>query len=313
LKVLFVSSGNGKEGLSPVIKSQGESLFYQGVQVEFFTIKGKGLLSYLRHIFILRKYLKTNSFDLIHAHYSFTSYIAALAGANPLVVSLMGSDVISYKYARPLIFFFHKYFWNRTIVKSKDMYQCLGLNEIEIIPNGVNLNRFIPLGKKNCQDKLGWDSEKNHIIFAADPRRQEKNFSLTKKSMELIESRYEIALHILKNISHEDIPIYMNAADILILTSTHEGSPNVIKEAMACNCPIVATNVGDVEWLLGNTDGCFITSFKPDDIAEKIEKALEFGQRTNGRNRIIELGLDAECVAVKIVDLYKEVLKSYNL
>ena len=96
----------------------------------------------------------------------------------------------------------------------------------------------------------------------------------------------------------------------MVLTSFHEGSPNVIKEAMACNCPIVATNVGDVEFIIGDTKGCYISDFDANDVAEKIKLALEFGKKTEGRNRIIEFGLDSRSVARKIIRVYKQVLKS---
>jgi len=313
MKILFVSSGNAKDGISPIVRNQGQSLMNQGIIVDFFTIKGKGLWSYFIHIFVLRKYLKTNKFDIIHAHYSFASYVASLAGASPLVVSLMGSDVISNKFARLLILFFHKLFWDQAIVKSTGMYQCLGLRKVEIIPNGVNLGRFNSFDKKNCQVKLGWNNEKRHILFASDPGRAEKNFSLARMSMELLKRDYEIVVQILKDVPHEDIPIYMNASDVLILSSLHEGSPNVIKEAMACNCPIVTTNVGDVKWVLDNTDGCYISSFDPKEYVEKIKLALEFSEkngRTKGRDRIIELGLDSVTISKKIISIYQKVLSA---
>ena len=313
MKVLFVSSGNAKDGISPIVLNQGKSLINQGINIEFFTIKGKGFWSYFRHIIILRKYLKTNKFDIIHSHYSFTSYVAALAGASPLVVSLMGSDLKSNGCAKLMTLFFYKFFWSQTIVKSMEMYRCLDFKKTLLIPNGVNLGRFNSYDKKNCQVKLGWDNEKRHILFAADPGRAEKNYSLAQMSIELLQSDYEIVVHILKDVPIEDIPIYINAADVLILSSIYEGSPNVIKEAMASNCPIVTTNVGDVKWVLGNTDGCYISSFDPINYSEKIKSALEFSEkygRTKGRDRIIELGLNSVTIAKKIIDVYQKVLST---
>lgn len=310
MKILFVSSGNAKGGISPIVLNQGQSLIDLGLEVHFFSIRGKGFWSYLRHISFLRRHLKTNTYDLVHSHYSFTSFISAIANAKPLVVSLMGSDVMSDKLVRPLIIFFYRFFWDKTIVKSRDMYNCLNLRNIEIIPNGVNLSRFDSLPKIDCQLKLGWAINKKHLIFAADPDRKEKNFDLTRRAIESLPPRYEVVLHYLKDVSHTDVPIYMNAADVLILSSLQEGSPNVIKEAMACNCPVVATDVGDINWILGNTAGCFISGFKVEDLSNKIIKAIDFGQKTNGRERIKELGLDASSVANKLVTIYTNVIKS---
>jgi glycosyltransferase involved in cell wall biosynthesis len=311
MRILFVSSGNAKDGISPIVLSQGQSLIREGINVEYFAIKGKGVLAYFRHIFILRKFLKKNKFDIIHAHYSLTAYVATLAGSSPLIVSLMGSDVLSNSFARRLIKSFHKRFWDRTIVKSLYMHQYLGFKEIEIIPNGVDIKKINFLDKKSCQEKLGWDNSNSHLIFAADPSRREKNFAMVKKSVKLLQSFKNTVVHILKDVSQEDIPLYMNAADVLILSSFYEGSPNVIKEAMACNCPIVTTNVGDVKWVLGNTAGCFISSFSPKCFAEMIKFAIDFRDKhgqTRGRERIIELGLDTETVAAKIIEVYNKVL-----
>ena len=105
---------------------------------------------------------------------------------------------------------------------------------------------------------------------------------------------------------------YLNAANVLISTSFREGSPNIIKEAMACNCPVVSTNVGDVEWLFGDTPGYFLTSFDPSDVANNIQKALTFSKSTeavHGRQRLIELELDADNVSTKIIKVYESILE----
>jgi teichuronic acid biosynthesis glycosyltransferase TuaC len=312
LKVLFVSSGNTKYGISPIVKTQGQSLIANGINVNFYTIKGKGLISYIRNIFILRKHIKYNKFDIIHSHYSYSSYVAALSGAKPLVASLMGSDVKSNKISRMLLDFFQKHYWTQTIVKSAGMFQKLKLKDTEIIPNGVDLVKFTSLSKRNCQDKCAWDRNKSHILFAANPNRQEKNFPLASKAIELLRAANKIVLHVIYEIPYDEMPLYLNASDVIILSSYYEGSPNVIKEAMACNCPIVSTNVGDVEWVLGLTEGCYISSNDPIDFAHKIQLALEFAKttcRTMGRERIIELRLDTVNVAKTLITIYQKVLK----
>ena len=310
LKILFVSSGNASGGISTIVKYQGESLITKGLQVEFFTIKGKGLYSYIHHIFILRNFLKNNKFDIIHAHYSLTAFLSSFAGARPLVVSLMGSDVLENKFNRILLHIFQNCFWKEVIVKSKEMAMVLNYNRTEIIPNGVNINHFRPLDKTECLRKIGWDPDKKHLLFSSNPKRPEKNYSLFERSIDLLPKNYNFVLHVLSDISYQNIPFWINAADILILSSLHEGSPNVIKEAMSCNCPIVSTNVGDVKWVIGETEGCFISSFNEIDFAQSIKKGLDFGKKTNGRERIVFLGLDSESIAIKIIGLY---LRKLNL
>ena len=102
----------------------------------------------------------------------------------------------------------------------------------------------------------------------------------------------------------------MNNVDMLLVTSLKETGPLVVKEAMACNLPVVSTDVGDVKWLFGNEPGYYVTSFDPKVVAEKIKLAVEFKEKyekTNGRERILALGLDSETIAKKIISLYKKV------
>ena len=105
-------------------------------------------------------------------------------------------------------------------------------------------------------------------------------------------------------------PFFYNASEIVVLTSFHEGSPNVIKEAMSCNIPIVSTDVGDVKQLIANTDGCYITSYDPKDIAAKIELALNYNKKTTGRLDIEHL--EESNIAKKIINIYSLVLDNVD-
>lgn len=154
MKVLFVSSGNSKNGISPIIKNQGESLLQNGVDVDFYQIRGKGIKGYLKNIKPLRNLIKNKHFDIIHAHYSLSAIITSFSGAKPLVVSLMGSDVKSSKWLKTIIWFFYKYFWNQTIVKSKDMKMSLGFKNVSILPNGVDLKAFREIDANTCRNEF---------------------------------------------------------------------------------------------------------------------------------------------------------------
>ena len=310
MKVLFVSSGNSSEGISPIIVSQAESLTKEGVDVETYTIKGKGAKGYINNIIPLRKHLKANKYDTIHAHYSLSAMIASLAGAKPLVVSLMGSDIKASKRFKLLILFFYKFFWKTTIVKSEDMRLSLGFKNIKVIPNGVNLSVFYPQDKIKCQTKLNWNLNKTHILFPSNPARPEKNFKLLKDGINQIEN-IEIQIHTLIDLPHKKIPFYFNAADIVVMTSLWEGSPNAIKEALACNRVIVSTKVGDIEYLLGDVDGTFICkSQEKSELVKSLIDAIEYFKIikvSKGRDSIIRKGIDSVSIAKRIINLYTSI------
>lgn len=308
MKILFVCSGNKNKRINVIVNNQGNSLVNKGINVEYYLIIGKGLLGYFLNIFKLRKYLKKNSFDIVHAHYSLSGYVAAFSKKFPLVVSLMGSDAYSIFPFNKLIWLFNKFFWDVTIVKCLTMKIHIGLNDCLILPNGVDIERFKPISSLIARRNLNLNINKKYILFLANPKRKEKNYALAVEAVNLLKHD-DVDLLPVYNVPNELVPYYMNAADLLLLTSKWEGSVNVIKEAMACNLPIVSTDVGDIKWVIGNIEGCYITTFDPKDVADKIKMALNFNKRTNGRDRIIELGLDSNTIAKRLISIYERVIK----
>ncbi len=313
MKILFVSSGNILNDISPLIKAQGQSLEDLGCNVEYYLINGKGLKGYLKQIPVLKKHLLKNNYDLVHAHFSYSGFVAALAGAKPLVVSLMGSDVNAGFLHRQMCYPFIYWRWNKVIVKSEQMKSKLDIESAYVIPNGVNCDIFRPYTREKSIEKLNWDSNQIHLLFAANPKRAEKNYSLAKNLVDKLQNEIQnkINLHSLVGVSHELVPYYMNASDVVLLTSLWEGSPNVIKEAMGCNRPIVSTDVGDVSWLLNDVDGSHVIENDIDYAVEKLNKAIEFSNEhwvTNGRKKILELGIDSKTTANKILNLYENII-----
>lgn len=309
MRVLFISSGNRNETGSPIIRAQAESLIQNGQSVDLFLVKGSGLTGYFKAVFQLRNIIKKkkNNYDIIHAHYSLSGFVAAIAGAKPLIVSLMGSDVHASGYSKLLILFFNRFFWRHCIVKSEDMKANLNIQEVSVIPNGVDLNIFKPINKNEAREQIGWENGHIHLLFAAQPNRSEKNYSLLEEAIKLL-TEYDIEIHFLSNIEHLLIPLYLNASDVITLPSHYEGSPNTIKEAMACNRPIVTTNVGDIKWLFGATEGCYLSTFSAQDYAEKLKAAIVFSKNTGatqGRQYIQKLGLSSPDVAKRLITLYK--------
>jgi len=283
--------------------NQGNSLVNAGIELDYSLVDGRGLFSYLRHIILLANKKNNKEYDLFHAHYSFSGIVATIAGCKPLVVSLMGSDTKKTFFWRFIIKIFSKFFWDITIVKSSSMVKDTGIKNALIIPNGVNLDTIKP--ELNQKGK-----EKRTIVFTADPKRHSKNYKLARDAVSILNDN-NIVLKVVYSKPQNEVISEIKKADLLLVTSRWEGSPNIIKEAMACNCPIVSTNVGDVEWLFGDEPGHFLTKPEPAIVAEKIQLALDFRKNhgiTNGRKRITELGLDAGNIAKRIMDVYKDVL-----
>ncbi|MBE0676652.1 MAG: glycosyltransferase [Bacteroidales bacterium] len=305
MKVLFVSSGR-RERTGAIVFSQGESLRETGIAVDY-VLAGPGLAGYLSAIARIRKAWKTGDYDLVHAHYSLSAFTASLAGRFPLVVSLMGSDVFMSGLIRIVIRVFYRHRWDVTIVKSLQIKDMLGLEKAEVVPNGVDIRLFSPAPREDAREHLGFPLSGKLVLFGSSAERREKNAELARKAVEILNDP-EIELRYLSGIPHKEVPHYLNAADVLLLTSEWEGSPNVVKEAMACNCPVVSTDVGDVRWLMEETGGCFITSNDAGDVAAKLRAAMDFNARTEGRKRIMSLGIDSGSVAERIRLIYERVI-----
>ena len=307
MKVLFVFRGYGITKENSVVDFQRNTIINDTCSIDSFPIPNGGIWGYLQSFFKLRSHTRKNSYDIIHAHYSFSGYISVLATNRPVICSLMGSDVLRLgTLGKIIVRFFSMYIWHTTIVKSKEMLKLV--NNAFYLPNGVEINNFRELDRNTCIERVGFSSSNVNIIFVAqNPQSYIKNHTLAEKSVKCLNDS-RVVLHTISNISFDTLPYYYNAADLLLLTSISEGSPNVIKEAMACNCPIVSTDVGDVRFIVGDTEGCFISHSNEYNLAEGIKEVLSKGKRTKGRDRIIQLRLDADGIASKLRDLYQAVI-----
>ena len=240
----------------PFIKSQIDSLVRKGLNIEVLDLKGyESPLNYFKSRTQIRKVVKEKNINLIHAHYVYCGFSALIANTKiPVILSLMGSDLLGSPDESGKVTLRGKFDrllskiaagnadW--IIVKSKRMKNELKTKiPVSVIPNGVNFDDFKPIDKDIAREKLNLDKEKFFILFLGNPNVNRKNFPLAKKSVDLLKNKIkDNGIEILTpfGISQDEVILYLNACNVLLVTSFWEGSPNVVKEAMACNLPVIS-------------------------------------------------------------------------
>ncbi len=311
MKVVFVSSGNkAVGGISPFVQSQFDSLKAEGLDMMLFPVTGHGAKAYLKATRELRHLVKEQKPDIVHAHYSACGFVAAMATAftkTKVLVSILGSFPKK-NVKLHVVRFFIRHIWDKTLVKSQRTANQLGM-DLPVVPNGVNLEQFNIIDQQKAREMCGFENGEKYVIWCSNPSRPEKNFSLAEQAVALLNDE-NVVLYPVFNKTHNEIAQYMCAADALLLTSKNEGSPNVIKEAMACNCPIVSTDVGDVSVVTKGVEGVKVAKYATQEcVSMELKQVLSFEGRTKGRNHLIEIGLTSKKVAERICELYKGMLR----
>lgn len=304
MKVLIVASFN-KGRFVPFVEEQGAALQQVGCEIEWFGVQGKGIVGYLKAVPKLRAKIREYKPDIIHAHYGLSCLVANLATRRvPVVSTYHGSD-INLKSARR----FSKIAmwlsaWN-IFVSQRNVDIAKPRKRWSLIPCGVELSDGQLMTREDARKALGWSMDEKKVLFAGAFDNAVKDPELAKASVSMMT---DVELIELKGYTREQVNTLMCAANCLLMTSKTEGSPQVIKEAMACGCPIVSVDVGDVKERVANLDGCYVVSSRePKDIADALVKAIAFEGRTKGREIIIADGLTNELVAEKIIDIYNQV------
>jgi glycosyltransferase involved in cell wall biosynthesis len=168
------------------------------------------------------------------------------------------------------------------------------------------LERFKPLDQQSCRDQLGWKPRRFHILFPGS-RDPVKRPALARAAVAAIKDLEVCAeIHYIRDVPNCDVPIWLNASDALLLTSLHEGSPTIVKEALACNVPVVSVNVGDVAERIQGIEGCYIAQPQPGDIAAKLALVYHGPRRVPGRGRI--QGLSLERIGGLLKETYTAIL-----
>ena len=325
MKILLVHSGNAVGGESSrytFVLEQGRSLELLGCEVEYFAVVGKGMQGYLRNVKPLRKKIQEWKPDVVHAHFGLCGMVAVLAARKkvPVVVTCHNGETLS-KSAN-IISSLAIRSANYTICVAQHIYDKLYLKPkpYMIQPCGIDLKDLPLVDKAIAQKEMNLSPDKINILFGGSFSNARKNAPLAQAAIDILEKENlqfetinhkssDINLIEMRGFNRSQVNKLLCGCDMLLLPTKSEGSPQVLKEAMACNCPIVATDVADIAYLLQGVTNSYVTSFDPADVADKIQRVINCGERTNGRKRIEELKLDNPQVAETIFNIYKQIVK----
>jgi glycosyltransferase involved in cell wall biosynthesis len=299
------------------VQRQIESLRAAGVRCDVLYIRGYASslaypLAALR--FLLSTVTRRGRYRLIHAHAGEAALAARFHLGTPMVASYFGDDLLgdrdergelsSTARLRTTLVRLHSQLFAATITKSREMEAVLparARRRNHVTPNGVRSDLFQPLPREEARRRLGWDDRFVALFAATKPDSPAKRLGLARRAAELADAD----LHVASGVAPEEMPLLMSAADCLIVTSAVEGSPNVVKEALMCKLPVVATRVGDIPERLEGVEPSWLCRPEPEAFAAALRACAAVKERSNGREAAAEL--DEHRIAERILRLYRDV------
>jgi teichuronic acid biosynthesis glycosyltransferase TuaC len=303
------------------MKKQAESLEALGAEIDVVPIRGyassRAYVSALAEVAALNR----RRYDLVHAHYGLSGVVARAYARAPLVLSYLGTDLLGvlpesgveprYRSEARLYSRFSR--WTAaTITQSEQMEGLLpprARARNAVIAEGVDMSMFRPMDQADCRRELGWPADERVVLFVSDPARPVKNYPLAERACRRAAARQEnLRLRVAADVTPDEVPVWMNASDALILTSRYEGGPSTVKEAMACELPVVSVPVGIVREALSGLPGLWIAPPEEEALADALVAALAAGRVPAARQAIEIMSL--ETVAQRVAAVYERVLDS---
>ena len=316
------------QNLLPFVLEQGESLRQLGMTIDYMPVRG----NYILAVRELKRKIREFKPDIIHAHYGLSAITAELQSLVPVVTTFHNGETLNwhvnfltslFSLRAKHVIYVAQHIHDLVYFKAKNH---------SIIPCGVNMDDCHVIDQAAARQQLGFEDGVKYILFGGGFNNLRKNYAILRDAVERIERAPWVAVEggercgnivclEMKGLSRAECVLRMNACDLFALPSHSEGSPQALKEAMAYNCPILATDIADVRTLLGDLAGHYILrnprktherwdadEKSLDEMTELLQEALQFSGRTNGRDRILEMGLSNEQVAQRLIAIYKSIV-----
>lgn len=304
------------------VKTQVDSLQHVGVELDVMVLdRSAGKLKYLKAIPELRRRIKETGADVVHAHYSYVGMVARTQWRVPVVVTFHGTDIFGeFRIDRKqpwwsaLIVGAGRLlgrYCDAVIVQNLAMRKLIKNEHCYIVPHEIDFEVFQPTERDSARAQLGLDRDKRYLLFAARPDNTVKGFPLAEAAANELKRRDpRVELLIVHKETQPRLALYMSAADALVFPSLSEGSPNVVKQAMACNLPIVATDVGDIREVIEATPGCYVAEPTVEAFVDRLDSILKDRSRTNGRAAVQRF--DPTIVTEQLIQVYEDAVKRHR-
>lgn len=320
MRVLFILPGSESEYSMIFAKRQIDSLKKLGVTSFTFYLQSRlNPVTLFTERFRFRKCIADFKPDIIHSHYgTMTAFFAAFSNTKPLVITYHGSDLNFLKSENFFLEIIRKILSQTAALRATAIVCVSGKLKkklfwrkriASVIPMGVDENFFKPVDYHGARKKLNIGPDEKIILFNYNhiPVKRE---DIARKTLSIVQQRVASAkLKILNgNVAPDEMVLLFNASDCLLLCSDAEGSPMMVKEAMACNLPVVSSDVGDVKQNIEATFPKIITEQDPQMLADGIIEILKLNQRSNGRDILYQLQLTEKNIALRVMDIYNKVL-----
>ena len=326
LRVLHVVPMVPDGGTSGFTQCQIDRLAEAGAEGRMVFFGGSAMLLQPHRLFIgiaaIHREIRMFQPDIVHAHWgSLLAFATALAsfGGPPLVITYRGSDinpVPSEPWIRSLI----RVVCSQLAVLRASAVICVSdeLRErlwsrrglVRIVPDGTDVSLFKPLDKLECRRKLNWPFDERVVFFYEGGRPEVKRRDLANASLE--EARKLLGpckLEVMgSDVPHDRVPLLLNASDCLLMTSDFEGSPNIVREALACHIPIISVEVGDVRRWIAGLDGTRIVERDPAEIGRALAEIITSGIRPAAQLKTSQFSDESSKNAV--LETYHQVLKN---